>query len=104
ARLRGTAADVPAFLPVGRVISAMAVVLEVADQLAQLLMNRHRGTWRQLDRLQGREQGFAPLLIENALGLVLPERACLFVVVVPHLREIAKVFGGMIPVQNGREI
>src|SRR3977135_2225477 len=39
ARLRGTAADIPAFLPVGRVVGAMAVVLEVADQLAQLLTN-----------------------------------------------------------------
>src|SRR5438128_477967 len=31
ARLRGTTADVPALLPVGRIIDAMAVVLEVAD-------------------------------------------------------------------------
>src|SRR5205823_5075166 len=95
--LCGTAADVPALLPVGRIIGAMAIVLEVADELAQLLPNLCRRAGRQRDRAQVSEQGFTPLLIENALGLLLPLPTGLVVVSVPHLRKSAKVFGGMIP-------
>src|SRR4029079_19784193 len=82
-RLRGAAANVPAVLAVGWVIGAMAVVLEVADQLAQLLVNFRRCSWRQFERLQVRQQRFTPLLIENGLGLVLPLRACFLVAAVP---------------------
>src|SRR5690349_3682044 len=96
ARLRGTAANVPTVLPVSGVSGAMAVVLEVTDQLAQLLMNLCRCAWRQLERMQVREQGFASLLIENALGLLLPLRAGLEVAGMPYPGEMAQVFGGMI--------
>src|ERR1700722_10774833 len=104
ARFRWSAADVPAIAPVRRVVRAMAVVLEVADQLAQLLLNLRGSTRRQPDGLQVGKQCFTSLLIENFFRLMLPLRACRVVTRVPHLREITQVFGRMIPIQNRRHV
>src|SRR6266404_2107621 len=102
--LGGTAADVPALVPVRGVVGAMTVVLEVANQLAQRLPHFGRRAWWQLQGTQEEEQRFASLLIEEALGLLQPLRAGLFVTGLPYLRKITKVFGSMIPIQNGGEI
>ena len=100
ARLRRTAADVPAVASVGRVVRAMPVVREVADQLPQLLPRRRRSAGRQRQRLQVRQQRLAPLLVQDSLGLGLPLHTRRLVVAVPDLGEVAQVFGGVIPVQD----
>src|SRR5262245_2360135 len=96
---RRAATDVPTLASIPRIVRAMTVVLEVTDQLAQLLMDFRRSARHQFDGTQECEQGFTALFIKNALGLVLPLRAGLLVVRLPHLGERAQVFGRMIPVE-----
>src|SRR5438445_12554808 len=74
ARLGRAAADVPAVAAVSRVVGAMAVVLEVADELAQFFSNLRRRSRCQGKGVQVREQRLAALLVENALGLLVTLR------------------------------
>src|SRR6516162_7303205 len=87
------AADVPATLAIPRVIGAMAIVLEVTDQLAQLLPDLGTRPRRQAHLGQMRQQGFAALLVEDPLGLAGPGGAGRLVAVVQHLGKVAQVLG-----------
>src|SRR5438445_2096468 len=59
-----TAADVPAVAAVSRVVGAMVVVLEVANELAQFFVNLRRRSRRQCQCVQVSEQSLAALFVE----------------------------------------
>src|SRR5262245_48361266 len=104
ARFRRTAADVPSPGAIRRIVRAVAVVLEVADQFPQLLAHLGPRAFGQLQITQIAQQRLAALVVQNRLGLLSPLLGCRGITRVPDGGKIVHMLRRVIPVQNARQV